>query len=322
MNILFVTSTRIGDAVLSTGLLAHLGSAMPDCRITVACGALPAPLFAAAPCVVRVIELTKRPFAGHWIGLWARTVTTVWDLVVDLRGSALGWTVPARRRRVLWRAEAGIHRVEALGRLFGLTPPPAPKLWIDADRARAAARLVPPGGPVIGIGPTANWGAKIWPADRFIALLERLTGPAGIAPRARVAVFGGADERDLALPVLEAAPEDRLIDLVGGVDLPTAAACLARCALFVGNDSGLMHMAAAVSTPTLGLFGPSPPAHYAPWGPHCATAETEVPYAALVDAPDFDHRRTGNLMASLSVDRAAAEAESLWRRLSCKAAQG
>ncbi len=323
MNILFVTSTRIGDAVLSTGLLNYLVSAFPGARITVACGALPAPLFAATPGVVRVIELTKQPLAGHWLGLWASATTTLWDLVVDLRGSALAWLVPAKQRRVLRRAEAGIHRVEALGRLFDLPSPPAPKLWVNDELAASAERLIRPGGPVIGVGPTANWAGKIWPADRFVALIERLTSADGVAPGARVAVFGGAGERELALPVLKAIPADRRIDLIGNVDLPTAAACLARCALFVGNDSGLMHMAAAVSTPTLGLFGPSPTEHYAPWGPHCAVAETAIPYAELVGAPDFDHLRTGTLMTSLSVDRAVSAAEALWHsRASAMAGHG
>ena len=114
-------------------------------------------------------------------------------------------------------------------------------------------------------------------------------------------------------------PSDRCIDLVGTVNLPTAASCLARCALFIGNDSGLMHIAAAVATPTLGLFGPSPPTHYAPWGAHCAVAATEISYADLVGAPDFDHLRCASLMTSLSVDRVVEEAEALWRRHSHEA---
>ncbi len=58
-----------------------------------------------------------------------------------------------------------------------------------------------------------------------------------------------------------------MIDLVGKVDLLTAYACLKRARLFVGNDSGLMHLAAAAGAPTLGLFGPSDERLYAPWGP-------------------------------------------------------
>ena len=72
----------------------------------------------------------------------------------------------------------------------------------------------------------------------------------------------------MAAPLLAALPE--AIDLVGRLSLPEVAACLARCALFVGNDSGLMHLAAAAGTPTLGLFGPTSAAEYAPAGPRGA----------------------------------------------------
>ena len=71
-------------------------------------------------------------------------------------------------------------------------------------------------------------------------------------------MWRGAEwERDAARPLLDAVPPGRLVDLVGTIDLPTAHACLGRCAFYLGNDSGLMHIAAASGTPTLGLFGPS-----------------------------------------------------------------
>lgn len=316
MKILFVTSTRIGDAVLSCGLLSHLVSQYPEAQITVASGTLPAPLFERMPGVVRVIGLTKQAFAGHWVGLWADVVRTAWDLVVDLRGSALAWTLLSGKRRVFRRGDDTRHRVEALGGLFGLSIPPAPRLWQSDSDNSEAARLIDSGTPVLALGPTANWAAKIWPAPSFVSLLERLTGTAGILPGARVAIFGGPGERDLAQPVLEAIPKDRCIDLIGVADLPVVAACLRRCALFVGNDSGLMHMSAAVGTPTLGLFGPSQAMHYAPWGAHCAVAETEISYGDLVGNPSFDHRATESLMISLSVDTVVEQAETLWRRVS------
>jgi ADP-heptose:LPS heptosyltransferase len=75
----------------------------------------------------------------------------------------------------------------------------------------------------------------------------------------------------MAAPVL-AALGDRAVNLVGALALPEAAAVLARCALFIGNDSGLMHLSAAAGTPTLGLFGPSRPEEYAPAGRRTAIA--------------------------------------------------
>jgi ADP-heptose:LPS heptosyltransferase len=172
---------------------------------------------------------------------------------------------------------------------------------------------------VLALGPTANWAPKIWPAENFVALAERLTGPGGILPGARIAVFGGPDERALAQPVLDALPADRRIDLVGKVDLLTAAACLRHATLFVGNDSGLMHIAAATGIPTLGLFGPSPPALYSPWGPNAAVATTAIPYETLVGARGFNHRATRCLMDSLTVDAVEQAARALMHRVAVPA---
>lgn len=312
MNILFVSSTRIGDAVLSTGLLAHLATTYPKARFTVACGPLPAPIFSHAPGVDNVIELHKRRWVGHWLVLWAETVAVTWDQVIDLRGSAFAWTLRAKARHVYRRGESTLHRVDALGHFLKLDTPPVPKIWLSDVEEAFAIDTIPDGMPVLALGPTANWAGKIWPADRFAKLVSAITAKDGILPDARIAVFGGAEERGIAAPLLEAIPSDRCIDLVGRVGILEAAACLKQCDMFIGNDSGLMHIAAATGTPTLGLFGPSQSIHYAPWGDHCAVAETEIPYAALVGAEDFDHRTTGSLMTSLSVERVTEAARALW----------
>jgi heptosyltransferase-3 len=314
VRILFITATRIGDAVLSTGLLAHLIECHPDAVITVACGPAAMPLFEGAPQVERRIPMAKRPWGGHWLGLWSACVTRRWDLVVDLRGSATAWLL-ATRRRLVHGGKNGSdgHRLTTLARLMKLPDSPSPRLWVTDEHRAEAARLIPGGGPVLALAPTANWAGKIWPAENFIAVAERLTAPGGILPNARIAVFGAADERAIAQPVIDAISEDRRIDLVGETHLLTAAAALGRCTLFVGNDSGLMHMAAAMATPTLGLFGPSHDATYGPWGPHCAVVRTATPYAELFP-PDYNHRTTGTLMGSLHVDAVEDAAISLWNR--------
>ncbi len=314
MRILFITATRIGDAVLSTGLLAHLIERHPDAAITVACGPAAVPLFEGIPQVKRRIPMTKRPWGGHWLGLWLACITRRWDLVVDLRGSAMAWML-ATRRRLVHGGKNGNHdhRLTTLARIMDLVEPPSPRLWLTDEHAAEAAWLVPDGGPVLALAPTANWAGKIWPAGNFIAVAERLTAAGGILPNARIAVFGAVDERAIAQPVIDAIPKERRIDLVGKTHLLTAAAALGRCALFVGNDSSLMHMAAAMATPTLGLFGPSHDENYGPWGPHCAVARTATPYAELF-SPDYNHRTTGTLMRSLQVDTVEDAAIALWNR--------
>ena len=110
---LFVSSNRIGDCVISSGVIREIGRQIPGAQITVACGRPPAPFFRSAPGVVRTIILDKKKAAGHWLDLWRQVRGTRWDLVVDIRGSALAWLLNARRRIVYNRSwETGLRKVE------------------------------------------------------------------------------------------------------------------------------------------------------------------------------------------------------------------
>jgi ADP-heptose:LPS heptosyltransferase len=319
MDILFITATRIGDAVLSTGLLAYLIEHHPRARLTIATGPLPAPLFQWVPGLARILVVNKRPGGLHWLALYAAVAPRRWDMVVDLRGSVLPWLLRARTRKMTGNGDRQQHRVRQLGCLFGLDPPPSPRLWTAPHHDQAAAALIPSGGPVLAIGPAANWRGKEWRADRFAELAQRLTAPLGMLPGARVALLAARHERPQAEPLLTALPENRRIDLVGRLDLPTAGAVLRRCSLFIGNDTGLMHIAAAAGTPTLGLFGPSPPQRYAPWGPRAAFVRSAEP-AATMFGPGFDHRTTGTLMDGLTVEAVEKAARRLWASAASAAA--
>jgi len=251
MQILFISSNRIGDAVISTGLLDHLIRTYPACRITIACGRVAEGVFARMPNRERTIIMDKRPYHLHWLPLWRDVVGTVWDLVVDLRGSALAFLVPARRRAVMRRLPG--RKIDQLAALLRLDPPPLPVVWTAPVDRMQAASLLPVDRPVIGLGATANWPQKIWPADRFAALFHALAE--GPVRNAVPAIFGGPGEQEHAMvrPLLDMLPD--AIDLCGKLSLPEAAACIQRCALYVGNDSGLMHLAAAAGAPTIGLCG-------------------------------------------------------------------
>jgi ADP-heptose:LPS heptosyltransferase len=308
-RVLFISANRIGDAILSSGLLAELARRHPQARFTVACGPLPAPLFARHPQVVRVIPLRKEKRAGHWRKLWAQVVASRWDLVVDLRRSAMAWLLWTRRRKLAPLGRDGEHRVVSFARTCAFDPPPAPTVWTSADDRARAARLLPGEGPALAVAPTANWHGKIWPAERFAELVRRLTGAGGPLAGAQVLVAGGPGEAEQAGPVLDAVPAARRVQAFG-LDLPVVAAALQRCRLFVGNDSGLMHLAAAAGTPTLGLFGPTDDRHYAPWGRQCRVVRTPESCRELLTRPGFDCATTPPLMTGLAVapvERAARE---------------
>jgi heptosyltransferase III len=262
MRILFVTSNRLGDAVLSTGLLDHLIRTWPMARITVACGPVAEGVFQRMPGLERIVVITKQPFGRHWLPLWAMAVTRWWDLVVDIRGSALSWLIPTAHRAVM-RPGIG-HKSWQLAQVLRLEPPPLPVVWYSAEDSARALRLLPPDRPVIVLAPTANWAPKVWPAERFVTLFQRVEAAHMRGAVAAVVAGPGEAEAAMARPMFQALPD--AIDLVGRLSLPEIAAFLARSALFVGNDSGLMHLGAASGAPTLGLFGPTNADEYAPTG--------------------------------------------------------
>ncbi len=285
MRILFITATRIGDAVLSTGVLNELHRRHPDAAITVACGPLAVSLFKRFPGVVDVIALAKRPFAAHWVSLWRRVRQVRWDLVVDLRRSLIPYFVRAARRHRLGPTDPARHRAEFLPTVLGIDhalEPIIPGLAVDSG---ATAEL-------IAIAPMAARADKTWPIDRYVELTRRLL--AGPCAGLRVGVVAGPYEDHVVAP-FTALGSSQIVPMVGNPDLMEVAAALARCRLFVGNDSGISHLAAAVGTPTLALFGPTEPANYAPRG-RCAR---------VVRAP----RRNGlPAMADLTIDAVMAAA--------------
>lgn len=313
MRILFITANRLGDAILSTGLLHQLHIRFPKARFTIACGPAAAGIFAAVPNLERVIVMHKLPWARHWWELWKQVAARRWRFIIDLRGSGIGQFLMARRRRSYHGAGARQHKVIALSNLLKLPVPAAPQVWTGDQHEKSAAALWPDGAPVLALGPTANWGGKIWPGERFAELATRLTAPGGILPGARIAVFGGPGEEALAAPALERLPADRTLDFVGRLDLLTIAAALRRCSLYIGNDSGLMHLAAASGTPTVGLFGPSKEEIYGPWGEKTAAVRTDLRYDEITGQKGYDHRKQDSHMLTLSVDKAQRAVEHLWR---------
>lgn len=194
-----------------------------------------------------------------------------------------GLAVPGRWRAWFLNRRApdpgydGAHVVEAmagLGSILGVdvaaprlsfVPGPAAEAAADrllagpADGAagqRAAGRLA---GRRIALHPGAGpySPARRWPPASFAALAARLA-----AEGATLVLVGTADDDGAAVRAA-GAPID--LDLTGATDVPTLAAVLARCALVVANDGGVMHLAAAVGTPVMAVFGPSNDRAWGPW---------------------------------------------------------
>ena len=175
--------------------------------------------------------------------------------VVERRGTPTDRRGALLTDRVARDRLAGVHRSGQYHLLVtGTLPPslPRPTLHVpDALRERFLSMLPPAAAPLVGLFPGSNAPSRRWPASRFATLAARLR-EAG----ARVLVFGGPGERAITAEVAAGGA----IDLAGRTDLPMLAAGLASCELVVSNDSGPLHVAAAVGTRTVSLWGAGDPA--------------------------------------------------------------
>lgn len=310
--ILFITSNRIGDAVLSSGLIKRLSDEIPNARFTVVAGPVAAPLFEDVPNLDRIIEFAKAKSGGHWFDLWRQVRNTRWGLIVDLRGSGISRFL-STRRRAIWKKASGppVHKVVEAARVLKIEDELAPPHIFTSPETEARAEELTAGfGPILALAPAANWLGKTWPLERFSRVAMRLLDPDGPMKGGRLMVVGGPSDAKLAKGLRDVVMRSQFINLTEDTDLLTAYACLKRARLFVGNDSGAMHLAAAAGIPTLGLFGPSDEQLYGPWGPDTRVVRGPRTYEQIraVD-PSFGQALCH--MMDLTVETVSEAAEAL-----------
>ena len=190
----------------------------------------------------------------------ARGFPSAGDIVPTCATPLLTRAMPKPRAARLHQAEYYQQLTRALGIASG---PLVAEVRVDEARRAGADRLLREHGwdgrPLVGVAPGAAYGwAKRWLPERMGALAARLAHDSG----ACVAVVGAAADRETVDTVVRTAGAagagpGAIINLAGKTDLPALAAVLSRCRAFVSNDSGAMHLAAAVDVPVVAIFGPT-----------------------------------------------------------------
>ena len=216
--------------------------------------------------------------------------------VRDLRGTRTDWRGLLLRDSVERETVKGLHRIDAFRLLLGqdvAAPASPPRVVPPADRVttwRVRLNVLGETGRLVGVFPGGNAPARLWPAERF----GRAAG-ALAADGAGVVVLGGGGESTLTARVAAAAPG--ALDLGGQTDLTDLAAILSVCDLVITNDTGPMHLAGAVGTPTVSLWGSSDPREVRQTG----AADAQVSGPALPCKPCYrnhcSRRGKGTLLA-------------------------
>jgi len=302
MKVLFITSTRIGDAVLSTSILNYLKNKFPHCSLYIATGKTAASLFKNFNNVKKIFILEKNFFKIHWLELWRRTFFNKWDIVIDLRGSIISYFLFNKKKYVYKSINKNIHRLDELAFLMETKHLPLPWIPVLKEDMKKISKDFLKLKNSIAIGASANWPAKIWPSKNFVKLIHMFLKEKQFGKKKSIVFFGSSKDLKNIKKITKHLKKFKVKNFCGKLNLIEVAAHLKKCKIFIGNDSGLMHIASASGIPTLGLFGPSLESRYAPKGNNAYYIRAKKTFNQLTGAKNFDWNTKKNLMSSLSVN--------------------
>jgi lipopolysaccharide heptosyltransferase II len=307
--ILLLRLERIGDLLMSLGAIRAVRSRAPGARIELIVGSWNEPLARLIPEVDQVSTLdaswlargASQAGAGGMLrealGWRARHFDLAINFEGDIRSNLLVWSSGASRRVGFGMAGGGplltdcvpynphthvaancLRLVDcALGSTADIPAGAPGRLHLPAAaRARATDLLGQSQlrSPIVGIHASGGRAIKQWEPSRFAGVAAMLVK----SHAARIVLTGSAADR-VDVDRLKAAlpPGIEVSDVTGDLDLVALAAVLERLTVFVTGDTGPMHLAAAVGTPIVGLFGPSDPARWGPLAPSARIVRIDLP---------------------------------------------
>jgi len=302
MKILILKPSSLGDVVQALPVLRLLKQHLPQSEIYWWIESTLAPLLEGDPDLTGLVPFDRRRWAAprNWAALWRGlrwTRQQAFDWVIDLqclaRSGAYAWLAngkltigldePREGARgyydvVVRRPSFHTHAVDWYLEVLRPLGVPATRSfqWLPPRpdvAARVREKWSVPNAPWVALQPGARWLNKRWPLEAFAELLRLL---AEVRTDLRFALLGGAEDCALGETIHRAAP-GRCLDLTGRLSLPEMVEWLRLSQLMVTNDTGPMHVAAALGTPVVGLFGPTAPQRTGPYGQQQRVLQLELP---------------------------------------------
>ena len=335
-NILVIRTAYIGDVVMTLPILKPLRELFPGARISFLTSTGAVEVLENNPFVDEVIAYDpfwfyRTPKGVYWkfiTGMRSRTFDLVIEARADIREILLlAWPLKARFRLSYDVGGGGYmltHRVpypglrhkveyhldlvrflgyEGTGLEWGVYLSEGEQTRVDAILAHHGIRL-----PFIAVHPGSRLALKRWPPKRYAEACDALTEKYGMP----IVVFGAAGERML-VEEMAAHMRNKPILLVGEVSLREMAGVLSRAALFLCNDSAPMHIAAAMHTPTVAVFGPSKSVETGPYGAGHRVVEKNFPCRSGCDENTCGNERYNACMDDIAVRDVFEAAEELLR---------
>ena len=299
-KILVIQTAFIGDAILTLPLIQTLKVNFPQSSIDVLTIPLTAEIFNHHPAITDVIQFDKRGSDQGLKGLWRlRGIlrTKNYDLVIvphrSIRSSILAWlskptvSIGFDKSAGRWlfkdivRYNSSLHEIER--NLSLLEPlqlryvkPELPRLYPSTQDVQIVDSILRANGlnqdwKLIAVAPGTVWNTKRWPAERFAALCKQVA-----SDNIAVILVGGREDEALCNGIRDSACVKNIFTVAGKLSLLQSAELIRRCEVLISNDSAPMHIAVAVGTPVVAIFGATVPEFgFSPRGPRDVVVETK-----------------------------------------------
>ena len=307
-KVLVISSNRLGDCILSSGLNSFFKKKIKGVKVFFVCGPVPGEFFKLCKNIDKLIILRKKKFSLHWFYLWKLIFFNYWDYVIDLRGTLISFFLFAKKRKV-YSIRSDLHKVEEISRFFpghNLSPNISlNKMKIKNKNFLNKINKFTSNKKLIIVAPSANWIGKTWPIKNFCLLLKKLIKDKNFKNSYFIIV--GPDNEKRFIEDLLKLRNLPIFDLVGKTGLEEIFLIMKKSKLFIGNDSGLMHLSALANIPTVGLFGPSDSNRYHPWGKKTLAIKSPKSPDELMGYKEFNPKKVNSLMDDLTVNHVYKE---------------
>ena len=265
-KILLMTLSNLGDIVLTTPVLEKLCDEFPESSIDVVTSPTGMEFFKAHPALRNVIVYKKGWSLSERMKHFLRLKREKYDLVVDLKNTFVPYLLGVRFWAPIFNApgDKNHKRQEHLAKLYslGVDAFSNNRFFVpisEGDKRAADEILALKNNKTVVINPGAKSHLKRWGASKFAALTDKLANELGC----RVLVCGNEDDREVVEEVMSLV-ESEAHDLCCKTSVGVLSEIMRRAALVVTNDSAPLHLASAVNTPTVAIFGPSNELKYGP----------------------------------------------------------
>ena len=293
-RILFISLSNVGDIVLTTPVMRVLAENFPKARMDVMVGPNGVELFTSHPAVFKVISYDKHVPMSDKRRLVRKLRQVNYDIIVDMRNSLFPFLVGAKYRTNPVKLPPKTIRHKKHQHLWklasiGLTVPDAAfylhiseednnyigRIMRDLDSTRS----------IVAVSPGARSDIKKWPKENYIKLISTLMEKLN----AQIIMVGDNVDRALIKDIIIFLEGD-IMDLSGRTTLPQLAALLKQCDMLVTNDSAPLHIAGAVGTNVLAIFGPTDHTLYGPTGEEDRVVTCDIHCAPCGKAQcEFEH---------------------------------